>query len=166
MRTLFNLTEEQLRLFDRLERYAEESGGEVPPELDAEIEQISRDRTEKIAAICGVYKEMTARAVALGDAAKKLKARATAAENQAEALKSYLQRNLTEGEVIEVGTHRVGWRKSSSVELLPGVAVEDIPELFQRREVSFNKSEATRGIKAGEDLWFCEMRESIKVQIS
>lgn len=166
MRTLFELSEEAYRLFDLMERHAEASGGEIPPDLEAEIDKISNDRSIKIGNICSVYKEMVARADVLKAEADRLSARAKASRNQAEALKSYLARNLKPGEKFENERHRVGWGTSSSVELMPGIAVEDIPELFQRRgDVTFNKEEAKRGIAAGEDLWFCELKKTQYVKI-
>lgn len=165
MKTLFELNEEAARLFDLMERFAEENGGEVPPNLEAEIDKISNDRTIKIGNICSVYKEMVARADVLKEEANRLAARAKASRNQADALKAYLARNLKPGEKFENERHRVGWKKISAVELMPGVAVEDIPELFQRIKVEFNRDEAKRGIAAGEDLWFAQLVEKQNINI-
>jgi hypothetical protein len=165
MKSLFELSEEACGLFDAMEAFAEENGGEVPPDLDARIEAIAVEREAKIGAICAVYKELCGRAEILSAEAKKLSARAKSVAGQAEALKGYLQRNLTEGEKVEVGTHRVSWRKSSSVELVDGVAVEDIPELFQRKRIEFAKDDAKRAITAGEDLWFAQLVEKKNIQI-
>lgn len=165
MRTLYELSQEVCELYDRLESFAEENGGEVPADLDAQIEAIAGERDAKIGAICAVYKELVGRSEILSGEAKRLSARAKTYANQADALKSYLQRHLTEGEKVESGPHRVSWRKSSSVDLMPGITAEDIPELYQRRKIEFARDEAKRAIAAGEDLWFAQVIEKKNVQI-
>lgn len=165
MKTLYELSREVCELFDAIEAHAENNDGEVPPDLDARIEQTGLEREMKIGAICSVYKEFLGRSEILSAEAKKLAARAKTLANQAEALKSYLQRNLLEGEKVDVGPHRVSWRKSSTIELMEGVAVEEIPELYQRRKIEFAKDEAKRAIAAGEDLWFAQLVERKNIQI-
>lgn len=165
MKSLFELTTEACALFDDLEAYAEENGGEVPADLDAAIEAVAAERTAKIEAVCAVYKEMTGRAEILAGESKRLAARAKAMSNQAEALKGYLAANLLAGEKVTVGTHRVTWRKSSTVELLPDVSVEDLPEAYQRVRLEFAKDEAKRALANGEDLWFAQLVEKQNIQI-
>lgn len=165
MKPLFELSREAGELFEQIEAFAEENEGAVPPDLDARLEAVNLERADKIGAICAVYKEMTGRAEILAGEAKRLSARARALSNQAESLREYLQRNLTEGEKVEVGPHRVSWRKSSSVELLPGISPEDIPELYQRVKIELAKDEAKRAISAGEDVWFAQVVERKTVSI-
>lgn len=165
MKTLYELSAEACALFDQLEQYAEENNGEVPADLDAAIDAITAERGAKIEAICAIYKELLGRSEIFHQEAKKLTARGKTLANQAEALKSYLARNMTAGEKFEAGLHRVSWRKSSTVELMPDVSVEDLPELYQRRRVEFAKDEAKRALAAGEDLWFAQMVEKQNIQI-
>jgi hypothetical protein len=165
MKSLFELTAEACALFDALEAFAEENGGEVPADLDAAVNAVSVEREAKIEAICAVYKEMTGRAEILAGEAKKLSARAKALSNQADGLKAYLGKNLTPGEKFERGTHRIGWRKSSTVELLPDVSVEDLPEVYQRTKVEFAKDEAKKALAGGEDLWFAQLVEKQNLTI-
>jgi len=165
MKSLFQLSNEANVLFDSLEAFAEENGGEVSPDIDAKIEQVAAEREAKIEAICVVFKELNGRAEILSNEAKKLLARAKSYANQADALKAYLQRNLKPDEKFDLGAHRVTWRKSSSVELMPGISVEEIPELYRRIKVEFAKDEAKRAIASGEDLWFAELVEKKNVQI-
>jgi hypothetical protein len=165
MKSLYELTAEASALFDALEAYAEAHEGEVPADLDAAVGAITGEREAKIGAICAVYKELLGRSEILGNEAKKLSARAKSLEKQAESLKAYLGRNMTPGEKFDAGTHRVSWRKSSSVELLPDVSVEDLPETFQRTRIEFAKDEAKRALAAGEDLWFAQVVEKQNVTI-
>lgn len=165
MKSLFELSEEACKLFDALEAFAEEHEGEVPPDLNAQLEAVSAEREKKIGSICAVYKELTGRAEIIANEARKLSARAKVAEKQAEALKNYLQQNIAAGEKIEIGMHRIGWKKSKSVELMPGVSVDEIPPLYQRTKLEFAKDEAKRALGAGEDLWFAQQVEKNNIQI-
>lgn len=165
MKTLYELSKEVCELFDAIEAHAEENGGEVPADLDAKIEKTGLEREQKIAAICSIYKELVGRSGILAAEAEKLAARAKTQANQAKALKEYLARNLLEGEKFEVGPHRVGWREASSVELMPNITVEEIPELYQRRKIEFAASDAKRAIANGEDLWFAQIVKRKHIQI-
>lgn len=85
----------QLReLRDALDGKLQESGGELTPELEAELSALDVASDEKIERVALYIREQTAEAAAIETEATRLQDRANAKLNAAKSLKAYLQREM------------------------------------------------------------------------
>lgn len=98
--------------------------------------QIAKD--EKIDTLIRIYKNECSIADAIDIEMKSLKARMQAHNNKAEWIKQYIRQNMQEGEKKELSCGKIGWRKSTSVEIL---SEENLPEsaFVVKKEVSKTK---------------------------
>lgn len=125
-----------------------EAGGELPPELDALLEQVEGDVREKIERVGLMVMNLKANAKAAGEEAGRLSAIASSYDRQADALKKYLGFQLYRlGEPrIETPRVKVRLQKNSRPTIRPFGS--EIPERFQRVRIEFDGQKAYEEAKA------------------
>lgn len=98
---------------------------------ESALDELNLAREEKIENICLWIKNLRADADAIKSEENNLAERRKAKENEANRLESYVASNL-QGKPFETSKVKVGWRRSTSVEILNEDAV---PERFLNIEV-------------------------------
>src|SRR5688572_8528933 len=98
MKPLWEMTDEYLRLLTEIEQYAAENAGELPEDLEFQLDLVQSDRLKKLENCCALLKEFEARSEYVATALKTLQARKKGADAAAERLKAYIARNVNAGE--------------------------------------------------------------------
>ena len=147
----------------QIESMLEASQGELTVEIEAlleqqgEIEKWIANATKKyfntLAQIAAVKSEY--------DRIAKLKAEY---EETAERLKRTLAKLVGEGNKRDLGFAKLGWRKSESVEIVPGKE-ESLPDAYLIAKWVPNKIQIKQDLKAGAQIPHCELVEKMNIQI-
>lgn len=126
------------------------AGGEIPPELDALMEQVEGDLTEKVKRTALVVQNLKANAAAAQSEADRLARTAKTYERQAEGLTAYLHYELTRANVPRVETDLIKVRVQRASRPSVRYVGEEIPEPFQKvipEQVVFDGTAAYEHLK-------------------
>lgn len=179
--TLFDLTGRAAALANRIEAIAADlldddaDRASIYAELEELITAAADNRDElnaKADAWCWVISQLHARAEARKAKADQLKQLAMADERQAEILTSRLVAALAQVDPSstrhDFGINGLRSRKSTAVQIDPGIEPEDLPEIYQRRvtTVSFNKELMAKELrKAGAGIEGVRLVERVSWRI-
>lgn len=158
--TLYKISEEQSRLNAMLE----ESMGEVTPEIEEAL-AITREnfliKAENYAAAAFLYKSLEDRAA---DEIRRLQGVKAAAQKIQDNLKSRLAdaMRLFDENHVEVGTYKLSFRKSTSVNITDERA---IPGEFIEIKTSIKKAEVKAALAGGIEVPGAELIENQNLQI-
>ena len=143
----------------------EASGGEITPEQEKRLDELSLSKEEKVQGICAVIRNKEAEAEAFSQESKRLKERGEAAEREVERLKAYLARWIGQGNTFKTGLFSIGWRKAKSVKI---VDESLIPDWYWKEETvrKLDKTEIKNDIEStvfvpGAEL---EVRQHIQIK--
>lgn len=99
--------------------------GEVKPDWAEFLDAIEMERNAKLLACAALYKNWDAEAEAIRSEEKRLAARRHTLENKAESIKEWMRQNMQAGEKLSDSRCALGWRRSTSVEIMNVNAVPD-----------------------------------------
>lgn len=147
-----------------LEHYIDPETGEITEGVEAALEELDLQRTEKLENIACYIKDLDAEAKAICDEEKALAARRRTAERKADSLKGYLQWALA-GEKFSSPRCAVSFRKSVAVEVDPE-ALAFLPERFLRfKDPEADKTAIKDALKAGETISGCRLVDNVNMII-
>lgn len=139
--------------------------GEINEEYMAQLDALEMDRDRKIENVACLIKNLKADAAALKAEKDALQKRQKAAEAKAESLTRYLSSYLA-GAKFQSPKASVTWRKTTRVEMDPGVSVFDIDTKYIRlKEPELDKTKAAAALKAGETIEGLHLEESQSMTI-
>lgn len=139
--------------------------GEVDDELLAKLDELEMARDHKIEQIACYIKTLKANAAAVKVEKDMLAKRQKAYENKAEGLSRYLSRYLN-GQKFTSARCEVSFRKSTRVEMDPGVNILSIPSDYLRfKDPELDKTKAAAALKAGETIEGLHLEESQSMTI-
>lgn len=156
----------QLAVWQELETAMEEgtASDELLNKLNDELNKYEGENSAKALSIARVIKGCNAEADALKAEKDKLDKRIKANNRTVDYLTTYLSNFCQAGKNIEDATARIGWRKSSSVEILDETA---IPAEFKNEVVSLtiSKTAIKEAIASGINVAGATIVERNNIQI-
>lgn len=160
MGTLYNITQEQMRLNDMLEA----AEGELTPELEEALAINANNLMSKAAGYSATIMDARARIKALADEIKRLQAMKNVEQRKVEILSERLSDALKLFGIdrMNVDKYRLSFRRSASVNITDVCAV---PECFIQRSAIFDKAAIKEAIKNGETVDGAEITETQNLQI-
>lgn len=138
-------------------------GGELTPEIEALITaKEDAERWLKNA----VKKLINERAQLEGVKAEARRVRELQSERERtiEGLESTIRKLLGEGNKSDLGFAKLSWRRSEALQVADG-AEDKLPDRFIVASFSVDKKAVKEAIKAGEELWGCELVERNNLQV-
>lgn len=139
--------------------------GEINEEYMKQLDELEMQRDQKVENIACFIKNLRADAAALKAEKDALQKRQKAAEAKAESLTRYLSSFLA-GAKFSSPKASVTWRKTTRVEMDPGVSVYDIDTQYIRlKEPELDKTKAAAALKAGETIEGLHLEESQSMTI-
>lgn len=123
------------------------AGGEMPPELEAILDQAEGDLKEKVKRVALMVQNLAASADAAKAERDRLARTARSYEHQADALKAYLKDQLDRAGVRRVDTPVVKVRVQRASRPSITTVGEEIPERFQRMRVELDGNAAYEHLK-------------------
>lgn len=150
--TLFDISTEYRDILADMELHAENNEGDITdfPLLER-LAAVEGDLSAKALNIAALIKELNAEAKSIADLGKSLVDRANTKADRAERLKQYLRDNVPMNSVFEDARAKVNWQGNGGVrpfELMPEVLPENLPEKFQRVEVTVNTEAVRKELEA------------------
>jgi hypothetical protein len=109
--------------------------GELPEDWSNFLDQIQMERDSKCLDVARYIKGLEAEAKAIREEERILAARRRSVENEAEDLRKYIIRNVQIGEKIDGVNTVIGWRKSTSVNVLNPDKVPDMYCKIERKPI-------------------------------
>lgn len=128
--------------------------GEVTPEDELEFDQLNLQRHDKLGGCASVIRSLELDIQKVETELKRLEALKKRYASHLQRVTILMKRSLGEGGSWTNGIFHAGWRKSSAVELEPGLDVKSLPERFIRFKETYeaNKPEIRRAIESGETV--------------
>lgn len=124
---------------------------------DLEIE-----REKKFMGLVYAYKNIDSDSEAIKAEIDRLREKKKIKDNKAESIKRFLKANVPEGEKIEDGVAKIGWRKSKSVSV---ENIDILPTEYTKITVEAKKSDIKKAIESGKEIVGCSIKESMNIQI-
>ena len=162
MRPLYEINAEYQEISRAVELYIEENGGEIPPNLESQLESISQERIQKIISVSLFLKNTLSYAASIREEERKLAARRKPLDNLAERLEKLILATIEPGETIKDSRVALSWRKSVSTEI---VDPDSVPDQFVDLIRKVRVEEIKRDLKAGADYPFARLVENNNLQI-
>jgi hypothetical protein len=146
------------------ESYVDESGEiiEDTAELDARLETLQGNMTDKLINVALYIKNETAEADAIKEEIEKLRKRETSHRKRIDRLRGLIER-YGAGQAIIDPRCEIKWRKSETVEI--SAKAEQLPARFQRVKIEIARDEIKKAIKAGEVFDYACLVEKQNLQI-
>jgi hypothetical protein len=142
----------------------ESQDGELSDVQTVALDSLELARDQKLLDCACVYKSLEAEAEAVKATEIALGLRRKALERHAEWLWRYIRSHVTDGERLKDGRAKLGWRKSSAVEI---VNVQHVPDKFMRyNEPAPDKTAIKAAIESGEAVPGAQIVERQNLQIS
>ena len=165
MSTLYVLTGQLLALMDMLE----------DPDADEQaikdtIEGIEGEYDDKVEGWCRVIKNLDAEYKALKEESKRLADRARVLDNSITRMKAFVMQSMKATGKTEAGVLlKAKIAKNGGVLplMMADVNPKDIPQKYQKIDISFNNEEIRKALDAGEQLSFAqygERGESLRIK--
>ena len=168
MANLYQLTQEQLRLYDKLssEDAINKETGEVDETLAEELMINQEELDNKIIGTTLVYKQLLVDAEMIDAEIDKLAERSARIKNNAKYIKSRLENSLLNLGIMKFDNPKfvIGFRKSVKVEIKDENL---IPKEFMKTKISVepSKKEIADALKNGQDVAGAYLMESQNIQI-
>ena len=160
-----NLYEIDSAIEQAFSQAVDQETGEINEEYMKQLDELEMQRDQKVEIIACFIKNLRADAAALKAEKDALQKRQKAAETKAESLTRYLSSFLA-GAKFSSPKASVTWRKTTRVEMDPGVSVYDIDTQYIRlKEPELDKTKAAAALKAGETIEGLHLEESQSMTI-
>lgn len=164
---LYEIADQYQQMLMEMEEY------ELPEEVILNTMECIQDTAdEKIDTIASIIKNLTGDIKALKEESAALAARAKTKQNNVDRLEKYLSSYLPlvgyDTKPFENNHHKVSFRKSAQVEVLPEFiqwASQNAEDLLRYKDPEPDKTKIKEAIKAGEDLPFAQIVERRNLQI-
>lgn len=165
--TLYEIADQYQQMLTEMEEY------DLPEEVILNTMECIQDTADdKIDAIASIIKNLTGDIRALKEEAAALTARAKTKQNNVDRLQQYLTNYLPmigyADKPFENNHHKVSFRKSKQVEVLPEFikwAEQNAEDLLRYKEPEPDKTKIKEAINAGEELPFAQIVERKNLQI-
>lgn len=133
---------------ERIDAAIEAAGGEVVPEIEAMLHELSNAKSDKLQALAKLIKKNDADEIAIDDEIKRLRTLKNTTEAKRKYLEKLVRTLLLEGETWQEGSDRFSWRKSTSVNVVDGV---ELPEAYYRSKIvsEVDKTKLSVDLKGG-----------------
>lgn len=168
MANLYELTQEQLRLYERLssEDAINKETGEIDESLANALAVNQEELENKIIGTVLVYKQLNADAEMIKNEMDVLAERYARLNNNAKYVKERLEHSLLDIGLMKYDNPKfsVSFRKSTKVEILDESL---IPTEYMREKVTIEPAKKDIGdaLKSGKEIAGCRLEESQKIQI-
>lgn len=139
----------------------EDLDGELPPNLEAQLEQSQKEQGEAFSAVVCWLKDLENLIETHRKEERRLKDRREVLDARFERLKAWLSKALPEGERWSDGVHSLSWRKSTSLE----VEAERIGLDFLRVYHEIDKAKIREHLAGGGTLDGAKMVTKMHLQI-
>lgn len=143
---LYDIDAEIEALSEKINQYAEEHEGEIPENLDAELEAMKISREEKIGNIARLVKNCDSYAESITDEIVKLKVKLQSAEKKAESARNFLAFAVGEGNKFKDAVTSIYWSKHESIVCK---RPESLPEQYREIKYIADKKALKEAIKSG-----------------
>jgi hypothetical protein len=147
MLKLYEIDECIEKLNSEIEIYASEHEGEIPDNIDAELEQMQLNREQKIGSIARWIRSLNAEYDALSIEYKRLKARRDSIDKRIESVKRFLSGAVGIGNKFKDSVVSIYWKKSESINVIDP---DLLPIEFQKITIEPNKTAIKEALKSGE----------------
>lgn len=168
MANLYELTQEQLRLYERLssEDAINKETGEVDETLATELAINQEELENKIIGTVLVFKQLSADAEMIKNEIETLQERYARINNNAKYVKERLENSLLNLGIMKFDNPKfaLSFRKTTKVEILDESL---IPSEFMKVKTTTepSKKEIADAIKSGKEVAGCRLEENQKIQI-
>ena len=148
LRPLYVIASDRAAILDALV----DAGGELTPELAAQLDAADGDFSQKLAACAVMVKNLAAEAEKHGDEARRQADRAAALQHAAESLKGYMKLQMTVADVAKIeGVARIQANGGNQPVLFAGDP-SALPTEYQRVKVELDAQKVLAAAKAGQTL--------------
>jgi len=162
MRPTYEIVKEYELLFQEIEEYAIENGGEIPPDLDIRFKCIELEREQKIRNIGKLVKNLNLYEEQLSEISKQFTKRAKGAEKAKKVLKGLLFELLKPGEKFKEHDLSIYFGESSKLD----IPNEDlVPDEFVRYERVILREEIKEAIKNGKKTEYASIVKNKNIQV-
>lgn len=147
--TLYEIDSEIVSINQKIEQYAMENDGLIPPDLDQMLEGLQMDREKKIGNIARYLKNVKADETAIENEIAALTAKKKAISNKVESVKKFLSYAVGVGNVFKDPTVSIYWKETVST------VVDDpkvLPLEYQRITVEAKSKEIKDAIQVGNNI--------------
>lgn len=147
MKPLHEIANDILLLLDTVD-------GELPPDLDAQLDALQGDIETKLERCCAVVRQMDAERDALKEESARFALRAQHADNAAKHFKEYMKSNLERLGIdkMEAGLFKIRIQNNSQPAVHFDGDAEKLPETFRRVEYSIDSKAIVTAWKAEQEL--------------
>lgn len=160
-----NLFEIDLAIEQAFSDAVDPETGEINDEYMKRLDELEMQRDQKVENIACFIKNLRADAAALKAEKDALQKRQKAAEAKVESLTRYLSSYLAGAKFSSPKTS-VTWRKTTRVEMDPGVNILSIPNDYLKfKDPELDKTKAAATLKAGETIEGLHLEESQSMTI-
>lgn len=160
-----NLFEIDLAIEQAFSDAVDPETGEINDEYMKRLDELEMQRDQKVENIACFIKNLRADAAALKAEKDALQKRQKAAEAKVESLTRYLSSYLAGAKFSSPKTS-VTWRKTTRVEMDPGVNILSIPNDYLKfKDPELDKTKAAAALKAGEIIEGLHLEESQSMTI-
>ena len=146
---LYEIDAEIEALSEKINQYAEDHDGEIPKNLDAELEVMKISREEKIGNIARLLKNYNADVGAIKCEIDRLKVKLQFATHKSESLKNFLAFAIGEGNKFKDAVTSIYWKESESVVC---EHPESLPEQYRKVEYTADKKALKEAVKSGVEI--------------
>jgi hypothetical protein len=136
-------------------------------EITAEIEAMMLDLKDKKRWLENAVKRLInerAQLEGIKAEARRVRELQSERERTIEGLESTIRKLLGEGNKSDLGFAKLSWRRSEALQVADG-AEDKLPDRFIIASFSVDKKAVKEAIKAGEELWGCELVEKNNLQV-
>lgn len=161
---LYEITEAYERLFTEL---FDEETGEIRPDKQAELQALDEAGQKKIISTASYIKNLEAEAAAISAAKDAMSKREKRFKAQMEYFEDYLKFNMSRQGVKKISCPYFEISLTESQAVDDAVDMDALPEKFKRvkTEVSPNKAELLRALKAGEEIPGAKLKTNLNLRI-
>lgn len=150
--------------FTQIMNEIESNGGEITPEIDAQLQIAEKDLVVKAENYINVIKTLDGQTDLIDTEIKRLQAMKKANNNLVDRLKSNIHYAMNTFEINELiaGLNKISFRKSEAVNILDENA---IPPQFYVLEKKIQKADIKKAIKEGSIIPGAELVQNKNIQI-
>lgn len=160
--TLYEIDSEIVSINEKIEQYAMDNDGLIPPDLDEMLENLQMDREKKIGNIARFLKNVKSDVEAVENEIAILTAKKKALTNKVESVRKFLAFAVGEGVKFKDAVSSIFWKSSESV------IVEDpelLPVEFQKVTIEAKKAEIKAAINSGVTVAGAAIKPSISMVV-
>jgi hypothetical protein len=151
-------------LLDKISMIAEESGGVIPPELSKELNDLAKQKDQKLLNCGRYYKNLEVEEEAIYAEIKRLEKRRYSIQKKMSWLENYIKDSMSKDDKLKDAVITMSFRKSESVTIKN---IDEIPNQYIRIDTEKKplKDEIKDAIKHGINVDGAELSTNYNLQI-